>query len=130
MTSPGPPGLMKTRLMHHQEHQRGHDAQFQRTRELESTRKIIAEPRGVTAGLCARLVDRERAPQVAALPLLRQQLLHEALLGALRDLLRVREPPAAPPVRRPHLPSGTPQFQRHRASPAKFCRAAGGQHMQ
>jgi len=51
----------------------------------------------------ARLVDVEQAPQVAALAGLLAQLFYEALLGALRDLLRVGKAPAAPPVRAPHL---------------------------
>ena len=51
----------------------------------------------------ARLVDVEHAPKVAPLARLLPQLLHKALLRALRDLLRVREAPAAPPVRAAHL---------------------------
>ena len=54
---------------------------------------------------CTRTLLTARVPhRWQPSPLLRQQLLHEALLGALRDLLRVCEAPPPPPVRRPHLP--------------------------
>ena len=58
---------------------------------------------------------------MAPLARLLAQLLHEALLRALRNLLRVREAPAAPPVRAAHLHQNSKGSSRLRLEDFAIC---------